>query len=141
MCTIFQCATHLPLAPASCSRSPPALGPAHACGDARRGADRDVGLHTALPQSAAAVPIGGVHGPAHAVLVIAHVAVGHADGVDIGVDESRVPHHRVGDTVDVVPPPSVEADEVAAEGGADLHQLKGRLDLFDEDVDLDRAYR
>jgi len=30
---------------------------------------------------------------------------------------------------------------VAAEDGADLHQLKGRLDLFDEDVDLDRAYR
>ena len=59
----------------------------------------------------------------------------------LGLTKLGVPHHRVGDTVDVVPSPSVEADEVAAEGGADLHQLEGRLDLLDEDVGLDRAYR
>ena len=88
-----------------------------------------------------AVPVGRVHRPAHAVLVVAHVAVGHGDGVDVGVDELRVPGHRVGDAVDVVPAPGVEADEVAAEGGADLHQLEARLDLLDQHVDLDRARR
>ena len=30
---------------------------------------------------------------------------------------------------------------MAAQGGTDLHQLEGRFDLLDEDVDLDRAYR
>ena len=88
-----------------------------------------------------AVPIRGVHRPTHAVFVVAHVAVGHADGLDIGVDEARVPRHRVGDAVDVVPPPGIEAHEVAAQGGTDLHQLEGRFDLLDEDIGLDRAYR
>ncbi len=63
------------------------------------------------------------------------------DGVDVRIDERRIPRHRVGDAVDVVPAPGVEADEVAAERGADLHQLEARLDLLDQDVDLDRADR
>ena len=46
---------------------------------------------------------------------------------------------RVRDAVDVVPAAGVEADEVAAERGADLHQLEARLELLDEHVGLDRA--
>ena len=56
-----------------------------------------------------------------------------------GIDEGLVPRHRVGDAVDVVPPSGVEADEVAAERGADFHQLEAGLDLLDEHVDLDGA--
>ena len=84
---------------------------------------------------------GVLHGAAHAVLVDPHVAVGHRDGVDVRVDERRVPGHRVGDAVDVVPAAGVEADEVLAERGADFHQLEARFDLLDEHVDLDRADR
>ena len=84
---------------------------------------------------------GVLHGAAHAVLVVPHVAVGHRDGVDVRVDELRVPGHRIGDAVDVIPAAGVEADEVRAEGGADLHQLEARFDLLDEHVHLDRADR
>src|SRR6185436_9282543 len=89
----------------------------------------------------AAVPIGRVHRPAHTVLVIPHVAISHADGVDIWVEEARIPRHRVGDTVDVVPTPGIETDKVTAERRADLHQLKGRFDLLYQDVGLDNSYR
>ena len=114
---------------------------AHARGDSRFRPDRDVGLHPAFPEGKAAVLIGGVACAAHAVLVRAHVAVGHDDGVDVRVDEVRVPRHRVGDAVDVVPPAGVETDEVPAQGGADLHELEGRLELLDEDVGFDLADR
>ena len=56
-----------------------------------------------------------------------------------GIDEVGIPGHRVGDAVDVIPAAGVEADEVLAERGADLHQLETRFDLFDEHVNLDRA--
>ena len=79
-----------------------------------------------------------VHRAAHAILVVAHVAVGHGDRVDVRIDEAGIPGESVGDAVDVVPAPGVEADEVAAERGADLHQLKSRLELLDEDVGLER---
>src|SRR5205807_2036572 len=66
-----------------------------------------------------------------------HVAIGHRDGIDVRVHEIAVPGYRVGDTVDVVPAAGVEADEVLAESGTDLHQLKASLDLFHEHVNLD----
>ena len=93
-------------------------------------------------QSAHCPSLSGVlHGAAHAVFVVPHVAVGHRDGVDVRVDERSIPGHRVGDAVDVVPAAGVEADEVRAERRANLHQLEARLDLLDEHVDLDRADR
>ena len=110
-------------------------------GDAGFRADRDVRLHAALPERVPAVAVGRVDGAAHAVLVVPHVAVGHRDGVDVRVDERRIPGHRVRDAVDVVPAAGVEADEVRAQRGADLHQLEARLELLDEHVDLDRADR
>jgi hypothetical protein len=102
-------------------------------------AHRDVGLHAALPQGAATVLVGRVDGPTNAVLVGAHVGVGHGDCIDVGVDEFPVPRQRVRDAVDVVPPAGVEAYEVAAECGADLHQLEAGLELLHQDVGLDRA--
>ena len=59
--------------------------------------------------------------------------------IDVGVDELGVPGVGVGDRVDVVPAAGVEADEVASERGADLHQLKARLDLLDQHVTEDRS--
>ena len=56
-----------------------------------------------------------------------------------GFTNPRIPGHRVGDAVDVVPAAGVEADEVLAERGADFHQLEARFDLLDEHVDLDGA--
>ena len=56
-----------------------------------------------------------------------------------GLMKRRIPRHRVRDAVDVVPAAGVEADEVLAERGADLHQLKARLELLDQHVDLDGA--
>ena len=114
-------------------------GPLHRRLDARLAADRDVGLHAALPQREVAVDVRRVDRPAHPVLVDPHVPVGHRDRVDVGVDESGVPGVGVGDRVDVVPAAGVEADEVDAERGADLHQLKARLDLLDEHVTEDRS--
>ncbi len=58
-----------------------------------------------------------------------------------GIDELGIPGHRVGDAVDVIPTAGVEADEVLAERGADLHQLEAALELLDQHVDLDRAGR
>ena len=68
-----------------------------------------------------------------------HVAVGHRDRVDVGIDEAVVPGHRVGDAVDVVPAAGVEADEALAERGADLHELKRGFELLDQDVGLHGA--
>src|SRR5439155_19381850 len=113
----------------------------HAAGDTGLGANRDVRLHPALPERTLAPLVRRVAGAAHAVLVGPHVAVGHRDGVNVRVHECAVPGHRVGDAVDVVPPPGVEAYEVLAEGGADLHQLEARFDLLDQHVDLDGAVR
>ena len=56
-----------------------------------------------------------------------------------GIDERRIPGHRVGHAVDVVPAAGVEADEARAERGADLHQLEAGLELLDQHVGLDRA--
>jgi hypothetical protein len=114
-------------------------GALHSCRDAGRRPDGDVRLHAALPERRAALEIRRVHRPAHAVLVVPHVAVGHRDRIDVRIDEGGIPGEGVGDAVDVVPASGVEADEMAAEGGADLHQLEGRLELLDEDVDQDRA--
>src|SRR5262249_30652913 len=120
-----------------------ALGPGdralHAAGDAGFGADRDVRLHAALPESILAQLVGRVASAAHAILVDPHVAIGHRNGVDVRVHEFALPGQRVGDAVDVIPTASVETYEVFAEGGADLHQLKARFDLFDEHVNLDGA--
>jgi hypothetical protein len=82
-----------------------------------------------------------VDGPAHAVLVVPHVAVGHRDRVDVRVDERRIPRQRVRHAVDVVPAAGVEADEARPERGADLRQLEHRLELLDEHVGLDGADR
>src|SRR5205807_8758295 len=103
------------------------------------GADRDVGLHATLPEGIPAQLVGRVTRAAHAVLVDPHVAIGHRDGVDVRVHEFAIPGYRVGDAVDVIPAAGVEADEVLAEGGADLHELEAGFDLFDEHVNLDRA--
>ena len=87
-------------------------GALHAVRDAGRRADRDVRLHAALPQREAAVGVRRVDRAPHAILVAAHVAVGHRDVVDVRVHERGIPGHRVGDAVDVVPAAGVEADEV-----------------------------
>ena len=141
MCTIFQCATHLPLAPSRCSRSAPATARFIPRFTPVGRADRNVRLHPALPERELAAAIRRVDGAAHAILVVAHVAVGHRDRVDVRIDERRVPRHRVGHAVDVVPAAGVEADEVPAERRADLHQLEARLELLDEHVDLDASLR
>src|SRR5205807_1446908 len=101
--------------------------------------DGDVGLHAALPESTPAQLVGRVAGAAHAVLIVAHVAIGHRDGVDVRVHEFPLPGHGVGDAVDVIPAARVEAHEVLAEGGPDFHQLEARFDLFDQHVNLDGA--
>src|SRR3954454_13290641 len=49
--------------------------------DTLRGADRNIRLHSTLPQRVPAILVGGVHGAADAVLVVPHVAVGHGDRV------------------------------------------------------------
>ena len=59
----------------------------------------------------------------------------------LGLTNAAVPGQRVGHAVDVVPAAGVEADEVRAERGADLHQLEAGLELLDQHVDLDRADR
>src|SRR6185369_8930379 len=91
-----------------------ALGPGnralHAAGDTCFGADRDVGLHPALPQRELTEPVGRAARTPDTILVVPHVAVGHCDGVDVGVDERRIPGHRIGHAVDVIPPSRVEAD-------------------------------
>ena len=46
---------------------------------------------------------------------------------------------RVRHAVDVIPATGVEANEMGAQRGADLHQLERRFELFDQDVHLDRA--
>jgi hypothetical protein len=111
--------------------------PLHTRLNASRRSHRNVGFHPALPERVLAERIGCVDGTPDAVLVVPHVAVGHRDGVDVGVDEIRIPRHRVGDAVDVIPAPGVETDEVLAKRRADLHQLKARLELLDEHVHLD----
>ena len=58
-----------------------------------------------------------------------------------GIDECRVPGHRVRHAVDVVPSAGIEADEVLAQRGANLHQLEAGFDLLNQDVNLDRAVR
>ena len=83
-------------------------------------ADGDVGFHAALPEGALAELVGRVDGSADAIFVIAHVAVGHGDGVDVRIDELVVPGQGVGDAVDVIPAAGVEADKMPAEGGADF---------------------
>src|SRR5207248_3435771 len=117
----------------------PGDGPLHAARDAGFGADWDVRLHPALPQGVLTQFVRRVAGAADAVLVGPHVAVGHRDGVDVRVDETRVPRHRVRDAVDVIPAAGVESDEVLTQRGADLHQLEAGFDLFDQHVDLDGA--
>ena len=128
---------------AACSFALLAFGaghrPLHAARDAGFGSNRDVGLHSALPQRAPAKFVRRVDGAPDAILVDPHIAVGHRDRVDVGIDESLVPRHRVGDAVDVIPAPRVVADEVRAERGADLHQLETGFELLDEHVDLDCA--
>jgi len=113
----------------------------HTGGDTVRRADRNVGLHAALPQRALAVRVGRVHRPPDPILVVPHVAVGHHDGVDVGIDKLWFPRHGIGHAVDIVPASRVVADEVPAERGADLHELKRSLQLLDKDIDLDRADR
>src|SRR5262249_36270247 len=90
----------------------PGNPPLHAAGDAALAADRDVGLHAALPEGTLAQPVGRVARAAHAVLIGPHVAIDHRDGVDVRIHEVPIPGHRVGDAVDVVPTAGVEADEV-----------------------------
>src|SRR5262249_12818341 len=116
-------------------------GALHGGGDAGFGADRDVGLHAALPQGTLTHLVGRVAGAAHAILIDPHVAVGHRDVGYVRVYEPLVPGRRVGDAVDVIPAAGVEADEVLAQRGADLHQLEARRDLLDEHVDLDGPVR
>ena len=118
----------------------PGHGPLHAGGHALGRAHGDVGFHAALPEGTAAVAIRRVHGPADAILVVAHVAVGHGDGLDVGIDELLVPGQRVRDTVDVVPAAGVEAHEVRGQGGADLHELEALLQLLHQHVALDGAH-
>ena len=109
----------------------------HAALDPGLGPDGNVGLHAALPEGEATVQVGRVHGAPDPVLVAAHVAIGHRDGVYVGIAEIGIPRQGVGDAVDVVPAPRVVADEMRAERGTDLHELEAGLELLDEDVHLD----
>ncbi len=113
-------------------------GLAHRGGDAVLGSDRDLRFHAALPKSEPAIAIRRVHGPPDTVLVGAHVGIGHADRVDVGIGERRIPAARVGNAVDVVPAPGVEAHEVRAQRRPNLHQLERGLELLHQDVGLDR---
>ena len=119
----------------------PRHGPLHARGHALLGAHGDVGFHAALPEREPAVPVQCVHGPAHAVLIVMHVAVSHHDGRDVGIHESLVPGHGVRHGVDVVPATRIEAHEVRRKGGPDLHELEALLDLLHQHVGLDGARR
>jgi len=101
--------------------------------------DRDVGFHAALPKGTPALAVGGVDRAADPVLVDPHVAIGHADRVDVRVGKGGIPRQGIGHGIDVVPAPGVEADEVTAEDRADLQKLERGLDLLHQDVDLDRA--
>ena len=66
-------------------------GAFHAVGHALLRADGNVRLHSALPQRKLTELVGRIAGPAHAVLVDAHVAIGHRDRIDIRIDECRYP--------------------------------------------------
>ena len=114
--------------------------PLHAVFDALRRADRNVGLHATLPQSEVARAVGRVRGPPHAVLIDTHVAVRHADGLDVRIDEAGIPTERIGYRIDVVPATRVVSDEMPAQRGTDLHELERGLYLLDEHVDLDGAW-
>jgi hypothetical protein len=114
-------------------------GARHSALDARLGPDRNVRLHPALPEREAAVAVRRVDRTPHPILVVLHVAVGHRDGVDVRIDERRVPRDGVRDAVDVVPPPRIEPDEARRERRANLHELERRLELFDEHVRFHRA--
>ena len=112
-------------------------GARHTLGDALRRADRDVGLHAALPERESAAAIRRVHRAAHPSFIVAQVAVGHGDRADVGIHECAIPRQRVGDAVDVVPASGVEPHEAGPERGADLHQLEGGFELLHEHVGLD----
>ena len=116
-------------------------GPFHGALDAFGRANRDVWLHPSLPQRVPSARVRSVDRPSDAVLIVPHVSVGHRDGIDVRIDEARVPGHRIGHAVDVIPAPRVESDEVFAERRPNLHQLKHRLELFDQHVDLDLSDR
>src|SRR4029077_19098974 len=81
----------------------PGNGALHAAGDAGFGPNRDIRLHATLPESALSTLVGRVAGAAHAVLIGPHVAIGHRDGVDVGIHEFLLPGQRVGNAVDVIP--------------------------------------
>ena len=84
-----------------------------------------------------ALAVRRVHCSTNAVFVVAHVAIGHRDGIDIGINKLRLPRQRVGDAIDVIPRPVLYPTKCSREC-ADLHQLESRLDLLDEDIDFDR---
>ncbi len=116
------------------------LGFFHAVGDTFCRADRNVWLHTALPQGIVAIEVRRINSAPDTVLVVTHVAVSHDDGLDVGIDEVRVPAVGIGDAVDVIPAAGVEADEMQAECGTYFHELEGLLKLFNQNVNLDGPY-
>jgi hypothetical protein len=86
-----------PLAAGPGARSRSAAGHGARFMPAATPAAEPTGMLGSMPpcQSArATVAVGGVDGAAHAVLVGPHVAVGHGDGVDVGVDGSSGPTTR-----------------------------------------------
>src|SRR5271170_2860684 len=138
---------HLPVRhplPASSSKQlarTPSLSPPHSRRNARLSAHRNIRLHPTLPQSKSPVPVRSIHRPPHAILIVAHVPVSHADRINIRIDEARIPSHRVRHAVDVIPPSRIEAHKVPPQRRTNLHQLKRRLNLFHKHVSLNRANR
>src|SRR6266571_5969069 len=96
-------------------------GPFHSVADAGFRADWNVGLHSTLPQRVLAKTVWSIARAPHAIFVIPHVAVGHRDDIDIRIDELRIPGHRIGDAVDVIPASGVEADEMFSKSGSNFH--------------------
>src|SRR5262249_8992018 len=139
--TLFPGPPPLPAAPAFFSPPPAGKRLLHACGHSRTGSDRDVRLHPSLPQGIAPLAVRRVHRPARAILVVAHVAISHDDGIDIGVNEFRIPAGRIGNAVDVVPPTGIETDKVRSQGRSNLHELETSFPLLDQHIGLDRPHR
>src|SRR4051794_28060107 len=93
-----------------------AYGSAHAVLDAGFRSNWNVGFHSALPERVLAKAVRRIDSAAHAVFIVAHVAINHGDGIDGRLNELPVPCHRVGYAVDVIPAAGVETDEMRPKG-------------------------
>ena len=113
----------------------------HAAGNPFHCPNRNIRFHSSLPEGKVAVEVGRINRATDSIFVVFHVAVGHGDGFDIGVDKALIPLYGVGYAIDVIPSPGVVAGKMLAQCSPDFHQLEGGFQLLDQDIDFDRAYR